>query len=60
MYIRASLFDFKTLQQNFTCQRLDLFLFPHSWADGPLALVTSALAAKFENKKAQINGTPLH
>jgi hypothetical protein len=47
---RASLFDFETLQQNFACQRLDLFLFPHSWAAGPLALATSALAAKFKTR----------
>jgi hypothetical protein len=55
---RASLFDFETLQQNFACQRLDLFLFPHVWPAGSLALVTSALAAKFKTRMRASMGRP--
>jgi hypothetical protein len=55
---RASLFDFETLQQNFACQRLDLFLFPYSWAAWSLTLVTSALAAKFKTRTRATMGPP--
>jgi hypothetical protein len=48
----------ETLQQNFACQRLDLFLFRHSWAGGSLALVTSALTAKFKTRTRASMGRP--
>jgi hypothetical protein len=54
----SSLFDFETLQQNFACQRLYLFLFPHSCAAWVLALVTSALAAKFKTRTRASMGRP--
>jgi hypothetical protein len=56
---RSSLFDFDTLQQNFACQRLDLFLFPHSWAAWVARPCDVSIGVKIQNKNARLNGTPL-
>jgi hypothetical protein len=57
---RSSLFDFETLQQNFACQRLELFLFPHSWVAWVARPCDVSIGGKIQNKNARLNGTPLH
>jgi hypothetical protein len=56
---RSSLFDFETLQQNFACQRLDLFLLPHSWAAWVARPCDVSIGGKIQNKNARLNGMPL-